>query len=88
MKILTYTIDGEHLAIKDKDLYKFLWGKLRPLDSFRKWEEVVVKNCKPWECWTLDGGENPRNAGRFFTIKKCMELTDDMKKKEILWNLT
>jgi hypothetical protein len=92
--IKTYTIDGV-ITIKDKDLYKFLWGKLRPLTEFRKWEEEVMKDLigkvpKEWErvCWTLDGWDNPRNAWRFFSIKKCIEIADDMEKKEILWNLS
>jgi hypothetical protein len=43
----TYTIDGKYITIKDKDLYKFLGGKLRPLTEFIKWEEEVMRKCKP-----------------------------------------
>lgn len=89
MKIRTYTIDGKYITIKDKDLYKLLWGKLRPLTEFRKWEEKVMSDPDiRWAVWTLDGGDNPRNAARYFSIEKAMELTEDPILKEKLWNLS
>ncbi len=88
MELRTYTINGEHLTIRDKDLYKFLWGKLRPLTEFKIWVENAVSDPDiRWPWYTLDGWDKTRNAGRFFSIEKCIELTDDEEKKEILWNL-
>lgn len=92
MHIKTYFVNWI-LTVKDKDLYKFLGGKLRPLDGFRKWEEEVMKaligkTLEKTVCFTLDGGENPRDAWRYFTIEKCMELTEDPILKEKLWNMS
>lgn len=88
MHIKTYFVNWI-LTVKDKDLYKFLGGKLRPLDEFRKWEEKVMSDLGTrWGVWTLDGWDNPRNAWRYFSIKRAMELTEDPILKEKLWNLS
>ena len=49
-------------------------------------KEMITGEDLRGTCWTLDGGGDMRKAGRFFSIRKCIELTDDQEKKEILWN--
>ena len=87
MKLKSYIIDGR-VAIKGKDLYKFInpKHKLRPLDDYRKWELSVPYDSS--ECWTLDGGDNLREADRYYSIKNSMELVRDYEKKEFLWNMS